>query len=383
MINIQFYCRPCKAGVKGFAPIEVSVNNAGDRVIVSTVRKERPADFKKAMTSRQDTDIRRFCDAVRKNLNEAITERTVQGRTIDKQFIVDCVRHGGVREKKVCEVIAEFMEFQKQKVGVTMLPEQYRKYEIAYDILGRYVGEDKPFAVITNGVIYGFINHLIYSLNYKSATAKSVCVKVKALTAFAIGEGYLRKDPFNTITMPRAEAREEWLSDSDLDLIRDLDVKSEAIERSRDLFLFQCNTGVSFADMSKLTEADFTCENGIWSVTKTRTKTGVRYTSVILPEGVEILRKYNFQLPMISPQKYNLNLLKIEYMVGLDKHLHSHLGRKVYGTALLRGGCSMKAVSKALGHSSSKVTETSYAFLQDRDVIREISEKFHLGNCAV
>ena len=49
MINIQFYCRACKQDSKGYAPVEVSVNNSGDRTILSTPRKERPEVFRKTM----------------------------------------------------------------------------------------------------------------------------------------------------------------------------------------------------------------------------------------------------------------------------------------------------------------------------------------------
>ena len=374
MINIQFYCRPCKAGVKGFAPVEVSVNVDGNRSILSLQRKERPEDFKKALTNRKDCDIKRYCEAVRQNINSYITEGMQRGQSITKDFLVECVRNGGIKIRTVGEVSDEFLSIQKNKIGITMGEGQYRKYELCLGFFLDYVGKDTPLEMITTAQITAFIAEM--TRGYKSATVKSICVRVKAMIAYAFGEGYIKKNPFNTVIIPKSSPSEELISDEDLDKIRNMNVRSEAIERARDLFLFQCATGISYSDLKSLKEEDFYCDkNGVYSVTKRRCKTGTHYTSVVLPEGVEILRKYNFKLPMVSNQKYNLNLLKIEIITGCSTHLHSHLGRKVYATNLLRSGCSMKTVSKALGHSNTQVTEAAYAFLRDRDVVKEVSEK--------
>jgi integrase len=161
----------------------------------------------------------------------------------------------------------------------------------------------------------------------------------------------------------------------ELETIRNLKIKSDDVETARQLFLFQCASGISYADLMKLEDTDIQQIDGVWYVAKSRTKTGVKYTSVILPEGVEILKLWGYKVPRKSNQKYNLSLLKIETMAGLKKHLHSHLGRKVYGTTLLRNGVAMKTVSKSLGHSTTQVTESTYAFLQSEDVVKEISKK--------
>ena len=374
MVNISFYCRKCKAGSKGFAPIEVSVNVSGDRTLLTLPRKERPEDFKKAMSLKKDSEIRRFCEVVRQNINSYITEGLSTGHCITKEFLVECVKNGGIKIKTVGEVSDEFLGIQENKIGITMGNGQYRKYELNLGLFLDFIGRETPIDKITTAQVTAFIAEM--NRNYQSATVKSICVRVKALIAYAVGEGYIKKNPFNMVAVPKSNPREEYLSDEDMEKIRTMNVRSEAIERARDLFLFQCATGISYSDMKNLKAEDFYCDkNGVYSVTKRRCKTSVHYTSVILPEGVEILKKYNFKLPVVSNAKYNLNLLKIEAITDCSTHLHSHLGRKVYATNLLRSGCSMKTVSKALGHSSTQVTEAAYAFLRDRDVVKEVCDK--------
>ena len=45
MVNIQFYCRKCKTGKNGTAPVEVSINVDGNRSILTLPRKEDPLEF--------------------------------------------------------------------------------------------------------------------------------------------------------------------------------------------------------------------------------------------------------------------------------------------------------------------------------------------------
>ena len=112
MVNISFYCRKCKSGIKGFAPIEVSVNVSGDRTLLTLPRKERPEDFKKAMSLKKDSEIRRFCEVVRQNINSYITEGLATGHCITKEFLVECVKNGGVRIKTLGDVSDDVLEIQ-------------------------------------------------------------------------------------------------------------------------------------------------------------------------------------------------------------------------------------------------------------------------------
>ena len=213
-------------------------------------------------------------------------------------------------------------------------------------------------------------------LEYNGSSVASMCTKLKTVTNYAMDKGYIKVNPWTMVKVHKPKPREEWLSDMELEKIRNIELNSIELKKARELFLFQCATGISYADLMKLDpNKDIQQDGNIWYVAKTRTKTGVKFTSVILPEGVEILKNWGFNIPKKSNQKYNLCLLKIETMAGLSKHIHSHLGRKVYGTTLLRNGVGMKTVSKSLGHSTTQVTESTYAFLQSEDVIKEIGMK--------
>lgn len=372
--SIKFYCRNCKVGKDGLASVEVSIIVNGVRKLLTLPRKEKPDEFKRMMESRKGNDLKRYVDSVKKNIDNAITEIAERGEALDTPTLTKYVRNGGVRIWTLRQVFDEFMELQRGRVGTRCGEGQMRKYELMMDRFFSKVDPSKNIALINRGMIEEYVNGLYKTM--KPASVASDCTRLKAVFKYAFDNGYMKVNPFSMVCIEKGKPKEEWLDDDEIQKIRDLEGLSKDLEIARDMFLFQCNSGMSYRDMQELRKEDIREEeNGVYSVVKHRCKTGVTFTSVVLPEGAEILRKWDFQVPRKSNPKYNLCLLKIETMAGLGKHLHSHLGRKVYGTTLLRSGVSMKAVSKALGHSTTQITQTTYAFLQSKDIINEIRNK--------
>ena len=109
---------------------------------------------------------------------------------------------------------------------------------------------------------------------------------------------------------------------------------------------------------------------------KKTAKTGVYLTSVVLPDGVEILKRYDFQLPKISNQKYNAALKFIKSICQIEKPLHTHIARHSYATRCLNLGIRLEVVAKLLGHSSTRLTQ-HYAKLLEKNIIQEVQDAFN------
>ena len=108
---------------------------------------------------------------------------------------------------------------------------------------------------------------------------------------------------------------------------------------------------------------------------KRRAKTGVYFTSVVLPDGIDILKKYDFKLPKISNQKYNASLKFIKEICKIEKPLHTHIARHSYATRCINMGIRLEVVAKLLGHSSTRLTQ-HYAKLLEKNIINEVQEAF-------
>lgn len=76
----------------------------------------------------------------------------------------------------------------------------------------------------------------------------------------------------------------------------------------KDLFLFQCITGLAFVDMQSFFMKEVTIKDDLKIVRSSRTKTDENYVFVLLPEAEEIAMKYHYTLPKINNPNYNLYL---------------------------------------------------------------------------
>lgn len=368
-LNIKFYCRECKKDGIGLSPVEVSLILNGKRAVLTLPMRYNPTRFSKEL--KKGKGIKDYVETMTAKITHYAQELEKEDR-FTLQELREAVKNGGVRARTLGDVADEFMAVQRKRVGVKCGKQQYRKYEIILEKLFKKMPRTTRMELIRRGDIEDWIADL--GKEYKPASLAGMLTRAKAVFTWAKDNGYISVNPFSFIEIERGKPREEWLDDSEMDRIRSLKLDGE-LEVARQMFLFQCASGMSYSDMQSLKKEDIRSENGVVSVLGHRCKTGVPFVSVVLPEGVEMLEKWDYRIPRKSSQKYNLCLLKIETKAGLRKHLHSHLGRKVYGCTLLRKQVSMKAVSKALGHSNIQITQSTYAFLQNEDVIREIANK--------
>ena len=95
-----------------------------------------------------------------------------------------------------------------------------------------------------------------------------------------------------------------------------------------------------------------------------RQKTGSEYNIMLLPPAMKILRKYNFNLNLMSNQKCNDQLKLIAQMAGIHINLTMHVGRHTFATWALTEGVDIATVSKMLAHANVSTTEIYAKALQ-------------------
>lgn len=146
----------------------------------------------------------------------------------------------------------------------------------------------------------------------------------------------------------------------------------ERLDKVRDLMLFQASTGVAYADLVSFDSSKIEIINNVPTYSSCRQKTKIEFTTVILPLGMQILKKYNGCLPLISNQKYNSYLKEIQKLANVRTVITTHLLRKTYAHHLLNNGVRIETVAKALGHSNTIITQKTYAKTIASTVAKEI-----------
>lgn len=367
MASFNFYCRQSKADKNGFSPIELSIIIAGKRSYLALPRKEKPKDFARALASKRTNDIVEYVNEMRHRVNLAITEICKNGTALTPTALKMYLITGGVKSYTISNLFDDCFKLLSEKCE----PLNYSKYCLVRDEFYTHINPELEASEITNAIVQSFYNKL--SKEYKPSTAAGKMTKLKMVVKFGLDNGKLSINPFSTIKISKAKASVEYLTDEEVERIKKADVHCERLANVRDLFIFQCGSGLAYADLVQVRAEDIQEENGTLYIRKSRQKTEITYTSVLLPWAIEILQKHNGVLPTLSNQKMNAFLKEIAIICGINKNLHSHLARKTYCTHLLNSGCRIEVVSKCAGHSNTVITSAVYAHLQTQTIIQEVA----------
>lgn len=149
-----------------------------------------------------------------------------------------------------------------------------------------------------------------------------------------------------------------FLTMEDLEKVMKHKFESAYIERIRDLFLFQCFTGLSFADIWSDWELKETESGKV--IIGNRKKNGQSFFVPVSDVAIHILEKYEFNLPKYTNEVYNRILKEIAALCGINKRISTHIGRKTFATLKDSEGWSRETISKMLGHKTYRTTEMYY-----------------------
>ena len=219
------------------------------------------------------------------------------------------------------------------------------------------------FSDLTKKNIIGY-DEFLHQQNIKQTTICSYHKFMKTYIHDAIKHELISADPYIGIKIVKGESEiGRFLSEKEFQALKAAELPTESLKKVRDLFVIQCLTGLSFSDLMNFDFSRIEEIDGHHYINAKRNKTGIEYCAVLLPDVMEIVKRYGDNLPKFSIQQYNMRLKLIADYAGINKDIASHWGRRTCGMLLLNRGVSMEVVSKVLGHSSIRTTESVYAKL--------------------
>lgn len=367
--SITFYCRQCKVNRQGFAPVEMTIIINGERTVISLPRKEKPEDFQKLIKSRKANELQTFIDLMRSKVYEVQNHIIMDGKPVTAALVKEYLRTGGNRSYTFNDL---FNDFKKHLSGENVGLSTHHKYHRIMKLWGELRPLDKEVGLVANTDAREFYTYL--QNHFEQSTVAGMATKMKCIFQYAVDGGKIRVNPFNGIKIAKGEKDVEFLTEDEIVRIIDTPMPTPCLERVKDLFLWMCGTGQSYVDMASLRPEDIREEGEHRYISKDRQKTGVEYTTIILPFASVILDKYNGVLPVITNQRLNLYLKAVGSIVGIQKNLHCHMARHSFACLALNKGIRIETVAKALGHSASNLRQTQhYAKLLKKTVIDELS----------
>ena len=382
--DIQFYCRPSKTDKKGYAPVELSIVINGERNYLRLQRKERPDDFKKAMESKRANPIKGYIESQRILINKIVEDMAFADIELTALNLKECLKKGGISNFYSLGQLWNDLMFNKDMELSTgdLSNNTLSKYKLAKNAFYEANGftDNTPARDITIQHIINMQNHL-RKKGIQQNTISQYHAKCKAAFTLAFKSGKIKGNPYASYKVDKGPKKEiVWLKEDEMQKIRDKKISIERLDKVRDVFVFQCNSGLSYADLKSIRKEDFR-QSGLNQVfvEKKRKKTNETYVSTILKDGIVILKKYDYQLPVLSNTKYNAYLKELQTICGIDKELHTHLARTTYICFLYNKGVNIENIASMVGHYACKTTLKYYAKM-DKNTIFEDLRKCGVAN---
>ena len=175
------------------------------------------------------------------------------------------------------------------------------------------------------------------------------------------------KKPQKTLT------REEALSIEDIKKIFNFKYKNETLEKVKDIFIFQCLTGMRFGELKKVNKR--TIYNNCILLKEEKDSSKPTREIPLTNISNAILLKYNYELPLISNQKQNDYLKEVIKLAGFTKEVEftktkgveqvvfvkkmydrisTHTGRRSFITNMRNKGIADKTIMSITGHVDFK-----------------------------
>lgn len=181
--------------------------------------------------------------------------------------------------------------------------------------------------------------------------------------------------------LPKAKKAVRYLELSEIETLVNLDLSdNEALDRTRDFFLFQCYTALRYVDIAQLKRENITqsSDTGEYFIELVTEKDGDRVKYRLVKKAVEIYLKYadneydgGRAFPLISNQKYNGHLKELGKAANLkgewiDREyrlqekvdvkvpkcdLTSHTARRTFVVTALNEGADLNMIAIITSHS--------------------------------
>ena len=221
-----------------------------------------------------------------------------------------------------------------------------------------------------------FYDGFVAFLQAKSFTQNTVGKHIKVLKTMlndAVSQGYNDSTLYRSFHGFSEETDTIYLNESELQQLKGTDFSSVPhLDRVRDWFLLLAWTGCRFSDLSKISTTDI--KDGF--ITFRQKKTNVRVTIPIHAVVMEILEKYEFNLPEpITNQKFNEYIkeaCRIAEINGVEtmtrtvggklvtekfekwERVSSHTGRRSFCTNMYKRGLPTLMIMAISGHRTEK-----------------------------
>lgn len=360
-----------KAGREGMVELRITYNNRAK--YMSTGVRLLPRQWRgEAVVNRPDAqELNRLLEKMRSEVLRVVYAMMDEGcgdiREIPARL--ERLHHEGMTFTEFCRERAEVRKYGRKRDS----RERYDRFLRFFESWGkiRFFSDVTERNIMEMDRVLAAKGMKVYSKwqNYHRF--------LNSFIADAVSAGLLGRNPYKWLNIEKGKeggGLHKYLTPEELLRIERAVLPSESLRKVRDLFVFQTYTCLSYTDLADFDFTQAKQSGGRMVYTGRRGKTGQEFTFMILKPAMAVLEKYDYRLPLLSNVKYNAYLKVVAQAAGVDKPVSTHWARHTGATLLLNEGVDMETVARILGHSSTRITRSTYARLLDDTVRRKMEE---------
>jgi integrase len=393
-------------------------NSEGKRFVYSTGENINPTNWdettkfphtKADKKAKNFTSIKMQLDRYYKLFDETESERKI----IKEPFTSETLRKVFDEEfKRTVIGVKGFFNvydvFYNDKVGKQEWTKGTQKrYKNIRNILERFQEEKKynlTFNTINEKFYEKFSDYSLVTLKHVNNTFLRNVTFFKTFMSWSLKNKHTYNEKFkrfnktdnNKDILKEAVTSQVALTIADLTIIMAHEFKSKSLERVRDVFVFQCVTGMRYGELSFVSKSNVDENNIVLKEEKGVFKEprNIPLTTI----SRYILAKYDYHLPLIANQKQNQYLKvafqEMEFERKIEKtanrgreversedffynRITTHTARRTFITMMKRQGKSDKLIARATGHKEIS-TLNKYYQVDDEQTKEAMDEVFNV-----
>lgn len=276
--------------------------------------------------------------------------------------------------KKNCQItlldgLDKQIQIISSMVGKDRSISTYYKYKIVRDHCADYMKhvlkrDDITFGELNEAFMRGFCLYLRDRVKLCRSSVWVYQMPIRKVVNAAYNDGIIPRNPFINFHISPDVKERGFLTEIQLrSMIAYHYPEGNKLAFTRDMFVFCCLTGLSFADLSELTSDEIMEFNGAKWIVSRRKKTHVPFQAKLLPTALEIIERYGNKekgMPLFNVGKYatvNQRIKKIGKECGVSDNLCFHQARHTFATLALSMGMSMESLKSILGHTDIQTTQ--------------------------
>lgn len=343
----------------------------------------------RAVGTKEDAkSINFFLDSLVLKINEIKTTMMYSGKLITAQKVMDQVLGNSSPRIKVLEEFEKHNDEMKALLGRGYAKGTLDRFTITKNHLTAFIQlkfktDDIEFTDLNLEFVKDFEFYLRTVRDCSNNTTLKYIANFKKIVIRAIDKEIISKDPFKNFKGRKTKMVKKPLTTQELYELERHYFTTDRLDVVRDVFVFQCYTGLAYIDAYQLKRTDIKegIDGNLWIMSE-RQKTNSTTNVPLLPQALKIIDKYKEHplciqrgtvLPVSSNQKMNEYLKEVAVLCGFPFTLNTHIARRTFGsTVTLNNNVPINVVKELLGHASVKQTE-AYAITEQATIGREMS----------